>query len=151
MTSCSSLSEAGDDLVEADELSGCTVQVCAMLAEIRDAVGRLAGKGETHVIDLRSLPLSQTERRQLRAALGDGEVSAQVTALGETHVQETAVAGVWWIRHHNTTGEVMTELVEVVRVPGILEAQTGDIDEAFTRLQQRIDTLGCGNTEGGVQ
>ncbi|WP_435626690.1 hydrogenase expression/formation C-terminal domain-containing protein [Candidatus Ferrigenium straubiae] len=95
----------------------------AIASEIEVCAARFAADGEDNSIDLRFLKAMPQEREALATLLGQGEVSAVVSALGRTEIRETAIPCVWWVRHHNEEGEIVGELIEITAVPEII---TGD-------------------------
>jgi len=109
-----------------------------LLREIEALLATLVATGEGGSIDLRSLPMSPAEREALDSALGEGEVQARVRAFGETQVRETAVHGVWRVTHRDDTGNALADLIEVCRVPGILETHEADIGTALGALRVRL-------------
>ncbi|MDX5332735.1 MAG: hydrogenase expression/formation protein [Gammaproteobacteria bacterium] len=111
----------------------------AVLREIHQNLEALRERGETHVIDLASLPLTGADRRQLREALGQGEVTVQVEAAGPTAIHETAYAGVWWVEYQNLLGATAIEQVEIAPVPAMLPAHADDIAGAATRLAAALE------------
>ena len=111
-----------------------TGNVKPLLHEIRHALERLLDGGEGPVIDLRSLPLAPGEEKRIEAALGVGEVRAELDALGPSSVVETAYPGVWLVTHRNENNEVVGRLIEVTRMPSILESQTADMRTGVERL-----------------
>lgn len=90
--------------------------------------------GFAAAIDLRSLPLDDAQRQLLRARLGQGEVRAVVDVAGPTTVDETAFAGLWWVRHEGADGGVLAEQIVVARVPELLFAHPADVADAAARL-----------------
>ncbi len=124
------------------EVAGEPVEVDAaraLLLEIDRMLGRLAAGGEGEVIDLLGLPLSPDDRDYLAEVLGEGEVRAEVQTLGLSLLQETAVPGVWWVTHYGEEDRVMAEVIEVTRVPKILQTQEGDLLEARELLAERME------------
>lgn len=109
-----------------------------LLHEIAILLDDLAATGKSASIDLRSLPMLPDDYETLRAALGEGEVSATVNALGPTQVYETAVHGVWWITHRNAAGDVIAEFIEVTYSPGILTTHPADAHAAAEMLHSRL-------------
>lgn len=109
-----------------------------ILREILQALRELAADGRESVIDLRSLPFGPGDERALKAALGVGEVSALVHALGDSEVEETAYPGVWWVEHRGPDGAVMAKTVEIAYVPKVLCSQPDDVREAVTRLDATL-------------
>lgn len=107
----------------------------AVLREIETLLVALSIRGERGRIDLRSLPLAPADFVELAAALGDGEVRAEIQALGRTRVRETGIAGVWWLTHANAEDEALTEIIEVTRVPEILEVHPADLRAGLERLR----------------
>jgi hydrogenase-1 operon protein HyaF len=116
----------------------------AVLREIATLMDQFVRTGVGGIIDLRSLPLTDFERFELAEKLGDGEVRASVNAGGISTVFETKFAGVWWVRHEGTEGQVAAEQIVIARVPDILLAHPSDISAA----QARLNTLLARSEEG---
>ena len=120
-----------------------SAQVLALLQELQDRLAALVARGEQHCIDIRSLPLSPDDREFLLQFLGNGEVSANVNALGLSEIKETRFSGVWWLTHYNERAEMMAELIEVTPLPDILKTQDPDLlhgIEALRRCLQKLQT-----------
>ncbi|HEX9852517.1 MAG TPA: hydrogenase expression/formation C-terminal domain-containing protein, partial [Woeseiaceae bacterium] len=90
--------------VRVEAMSG---NVMPLLHEIRHALRRVAEGGQGTTIDLGSLPMAPGEDKRIEEMLGQGEVRAELNALGPTLVQETRYPGVWFITHRNTEQEVI--------------------------------------------
>lgn len=111
----------------------------AVLRELAGHLAALAARPDRpSAIDLRSLPISDPDRQALRRRLGAGEVRATLTLSGTSQIDETAYAGVWWVRHDAADGGVLAEQIVVARVPELLLAHPDDIDAAARRLQQQL-------------
>jgi hydrogenase-1 operon protein HyaF len=117
-----------------------TGMALSVLTEVSRMLETLAGSGEPGSIDLRSLPLSDTDRAQLEELLGRGEMEVELDLAGASIVRETAYAGVWWIRHCGAGGKVATEEISVCRIPEILISHPVDIEAAAGRLRQELET-----------
>ncbi len=115
-----------------------TGNVQALLAELEASLDALLQSGKEHSIDVRSLPLMPGELAYLKETLGEGEVRADVSALGSSLVVETAVHGVWWVTHRNALDEVVAEFIEICFCPDIIRAQRDDIREALEALRSRL-------------
>ena len=115
-----------------------TGNVRPLLHEISHALQRLTRGEEGTVIDLRSLPLAPGEEARIEEALGEGEVSANLNALGTTTIRETAYSGVWIVTHRNTEDEVVARFIEVSHIPDILKAQPEDIEHGVRGLNERL-------------
>jgi hydrogenase-1 operon protein HyaF len=115
-----------------------TGNVEPLLHEIRHALQRVAKGKEGTVIDLRRLPLAPGEEERIEAELGEGEVRAELDALGPTVVQETSYAGVWLVTHRNKEQEVVARFIEVTRVPELLKSQEADIYSGISRLESEL-------------
>ena len=133
----SKLDEIGIRVAE-DETGDSRGNARALLHEIATLLQQLLDKGETGVVDLRSIPLSAEDYHYLEQVLGEGEVSATLEALGSSRVRETAIPGVWWIIHHDSGGEMMAELIEVTTIPAILRSDPVDISDGIATLQERL-------------
>ncbi len=126
----------GDIEVEVQALHG---NVQPILNEILHALDRLIDSDEATTIDLAGLPFAPGELDALQAALGTGEVSAQLDALGTSIIRETLYPGVWWIEHRNVYDEVVGRYLEVTRMPEILLSQVADICTGRARLGEQFD------------
>lgn len=119
-----------------DEL---THNVKPLLHEIKHALDNLIETGKSTIIDLRSIPLAPGEEDKILSTLGQGEVQAQLNALGLSEVIETQYAGVWVVTHYNDESHIMSRFIEVTTMPEILCSQTEDIMAAYSRLALDLD------------
>jgi hydrogenase-1 operon protein HyaF len=110
----------------------------ALLNEVARLLEKLLQTGEGGSIDLAGMPLSGEDYDLLDDVLGEGEVHAEVTALGATEVIEAGVPGVWWITHYNAAEEVMAEFIEVAFCPEILQSPPEDVKEGLEALRARL-------------
>ena len=117
-----------------------TGNVEPLLHEIRHALKRLANGEDGTVIDLKRLPLAPGEEERIEATLGQGEVRAEIDALGVTLVQETAYPGAWLITHRNTEDEVVARFIEVTHIPELLKSQRADIESGIEKLESNLAT-----------
>lgn len=113
-----------------------------LLNEIIHALDRLLADDEPTVIDLASLPFAPGEIEELEQTLGQGELSAELDALGKSLIRETVYPGVWWVEHRNTTGELVGRYIEITRSPEILMSQDADIGAGRARLRDSFDDPG---------
>lgn len=109
-----------------------------LLHEVRHALQKLTETGETTTIDLSSLPFGPGDKERLLDVLGQGEVSANVDAMGATKVRETAFAGVWLVQYYSVADEVLAEHIEVTRCPSLLITPEQDLADAALALQARL-------------
>lgn len=109
-----------------------------LVHEIATHLERFIRDGTPTAIDLRALPMGPGDHQHLRELLGEGEVRAQLDALGNSEIRETGVAGVWWITHRNASSEVIAELIEITDCPDILRTQHGDLQDALVTLRERL-------------
>jgi HupH hydrogenase expression protein len=114
--------------------------VPSLLHEIRHALAALAGSGTTSIIDLQKIPLAPGEEETILATLGEGEVRAQLEALGRSEICETSYPGVWLVTHYDELGDSKARFIEVTRMPEILESQPTDIADGLARLEARLQT-----------
>ena len=110
-----------------------------VLVEVMHALDRLLDENTPTTIDLAGLPFGPGELDRLEDTLGHGELVAQLDALGNSRIRETAYPGVWWIEHRNANDEVTGRYVEVTRLPEILCSQDADISAARARLGDMFD------------
>lgn len=110
-----------------------------ILNEVTHALDKLLETGEPTVIDLGGLPFGPGELEELEAALGEGELTASLDALGSSSIRETAYPGVWWLEHRNVHDEVVGRYLEITRSPEILSSQDADIAAGRARLEDKLD------------
>lgn len=110
-----------------------------ILFEVLHALDKLLDDDIPTTIDLAGLPFGPGELEKLEAALGQGELVAQLDALGTSHIRETAYPGVWWVEHRNVNDEVTGRYIEVTRFPEILSSQDADIGAARARLRETFE------------
>ena len=115
-----------------------TGNVSPVLHEVRHALQHLAETGEGSIIDLRSLPMAPGEEERIDAFLGEGEVSATITALGPTKIIETRFPGVWIVTHYNTAEEVMGRFIEVTTVLALLTTPSEDLEDSSLALVEAL-------------
>jgi hydrogenase-1 operon protein HyaF len=111
----------------------------ALLAEIAARLEKLAGSGETGMIDLNSLPFAPGEYEQLRQTLAQGEVSARVEAIGPSEIIETRYPGVWWVTHYNVEGDIVADLIEIAWLPEIIKSQPADVLAGLELLRAQLN------------
>lgn len=118
--------------------STATGNLIPLLHEIRHALARWLENGDTHAIDLRSIPMSPEEEQRLLKLLGDGEIHATLSALGGSDIVETTFPGVWLVDHHNDDGVLVGRLIEICQIPDILKSQPEDAGMALHRLDDLL-------------
>lgn len=132
----------------ADVLSFVTTGNAApVLHEIKYALAALLDGGPATTIDLGAIPFAPGDERVLDDVLGTGEVHAVLSVMGESHVRETSIPGVWRIDHLDANGDTQSRFVEVTYMPDILKTQHEDAQQGLERLEERLARLdGTGNT-----
>jgi len=110
----------------------------SVLAEVARMLDALANGGRSDAIDLRSLPLTDADRAELRELLGEGEVRVELDIAGRSTVHETAYAGAWWVRHYGAGDKVASEEIAICPVPEILKSPEADVRAAASRLQRAL-------------
>jgi hypothetical protein len=123
--------------------------VTAVLHEILTLLERLSVANERASIDLRSLPMSPSDRTELKGALGAGEVHATLNAEGISAIQETRVSGVWWIEHRDSQDQLVAELIEITDLPAILASAPGEIAAGVRTLREQLATTAAFAARGG--
>jgi HupH hydrogenase expression protein, C-terminal conserved region len=126
---------------------GGTLNVEPLLHEIRHALAQLLEHGEETVIDLRGIPLAPGEEAAIEQVLGEGEIRAALSALGNSDFRETSYPGVWVVTHYNRDEQIVGKFVEVAFVPALLRSQAEDMLAGLQRLETRL-AEGVGSTVG---
>jgi len=121
--------------------SGLSGNAWPLMTEIAEMVRELVDEGETATIDLSALPLTPADKEWLRDRLGSGQIHVTLEAEGPSTLDETACPGVWWVTHRDTQGRVMSEFIEVTRVPELVMAHPEDIKMGYAYLEGIISEL----------
>jgi hydrogenase-1 operon protein HyaF len=124
--------------VAADPLDSPMVR--ALFAELLSKMTALIEEDRSSSIDLRGLPLPPGALEALRNWLGEGETRATVKALGTTTIQETAFAGLWWVRHDKAQGNLIAEGLEISYCPTLLLPERDTVQSAAKELRRRIES-----------
>lgn len=115
-----------------------------LLHEIRHALARWLEDGKSTCIDLKGIPLAPGEEARIVAALGAGEVRAELAVLGRSELIETAFPGVWIVTHFDEGGAQQARFIEITAVPQILRSQDADIAAGLTRLTAQLASPSTG-------
>lgn len=115
--------------------------VLPLLHEIRHALARYHASGVETTIDLRRIPMTEADERELESFLGVGEVRIELRALGASHIHETRFPAVWHVVHENTEGEVAGKFVCVASIPELVVAAPEDATRGLRALEDRLAAL----------
>ena len=115
-----------------------TDNVRALLSEISTMLLELINHNNPGSIDLHSLPLLPGEYEAIKTILGEGEIKAHFDSMGPTDIYETALGGVWWVRHENDNNECIAEVIEITQIPDILKSPWNEIEISHSALQQQL-------------
>ncbi len=111
----------------------------AVLSELFEQLLVLEQTGQSHVIDLNSLPMSDSDKQGLEKLLGKGEVSITLSTIGDSQIFETAYSGIWWVKHFSPDEKLLAELIEITIIPEIIKSHPDDIKHAVNALKKIID------------
>jgi hydrogenase-1 operon protein HyaF len=109
-----------------------------ILHEILTMLKTLITSGQSNILDLRHEPLELDEIAALKELLGQGEVNANLNALGSTNIRETSISGVWWITHYNQEDNIIGEFIEITTCPEMLKTFPEELESALVRLQDKL-------------
>lgn len=128
---------------EMDEILSfvATGNAAPLLHEIKYALAALLENGTEGIIDLGAIPFAPGDERVLDSVLGKGEIDATLSVLGESHVRETAIAGVWRVDHYDEDGELQSRFIEITFLPDILKTQREDAERGLETLSERLTAL----------
>ncbi len=120
----------------------------AVLGELAEHLSALTQRGETHQIDLTSLPMTSGDVQELAGLLGQGEVDITLSTIGDSKVYETAYSGIWWVKHYAADEQLIAELIEVAEIPEIIKSQAPDIEQSVAALNQLIEQTASSKDTG---
>ena len=109
-----------------------------LLHELVELLRILIEKDEPSHIDLTAMELGEADYELLRETLGEGEMIAQVANLGRVSVMECGYAGIWWVTHMSSKGQVLSEFLEVSYCPEVLIAETETVADGRNALKARL-------------
>ncbi|GAB3466421.1 hydrogenase expression/formation protein [Azotobacter salinestris] len=90
----------------------------ALLERLQEALGAYRIGEQSRVIGLDRQP--KADLKLLQQILGEGEVAIQVGGQRPARIQETVLAGVWWVQLQVGLGEVVGQWLEVADVPALV-------------------------------
>ena len=109
-----------------------------LLHEIRHALANLLENNNTAIIDLGAIPFAPGDERVLDSVLGEGEIHAVLKTLGESHVRETSISGVWRVDHLDDSGQYQSRFIEITYLPEILKTHFEDATTGLETLTKRL-------------
>ncbi|NHN76960.1 hydrogenase expression/formation protein [Azotobacter chroococcum] len=90
----------------------------ALLERLQEALGAYRIGEQSRVIGLDRQP--KADLKLLQQILGEGEVAIQVGGQRPVRIQETVLAGVWWVQLQVGLGEVVGQWLEVADIPALV-------------------------------
>jgi len=123
------------DMVGRETIAMISGLSLALMTEISGHLDAFTKTGKAQTIDLRALPMTDDDLRDLDMRLGKGEVMATLSVSGNSEVWETAYAGVWRVRHFGGGEKAMVDEIVITKVPEILISHPDDISVAAVRLR----------------
>lgn len=117
----------------------------AVLQELAELLDNLIRTDASAIINLGEIPLSDNDLQLLEETLGEGEIHAEVQALGLIEVRETGIPGVWWISHFDERERVTGEFLEVSYCPEILISPQEEVKAGLSSLRAHLFGLSRGN------
>ena len=112
----------------------------AVLQELIQLLDAYLQDGQVGAIDIKSMPLSETDYEELKQQLGQGEITVYASLGGASNIFETQFAGVWWVTHHNMDDKRIAEYIEVGTIPAILCAHKADMQHGREQLAELMQT-----------
>lgn len=112
--------------------------VMAVLQQIYSALKSLEENKLASAIDLRSI-FNPEQTPELKKLLGQGEVSAKLNFFPPTEIEETGIAGVWWITHYDEHMKKFCEIIEITTIPALLTGSYEDIQLSTEQLTGIIE------------
>ena len=107
-----------------------------ILVELDEAVRRHVADGAEYSINFSLLPTTDEELEFIDTRLGRGPVNILSNAYGKCQVLSTRTPNTWWVRYYNGMGKLILNSIEVVAVPGVVNAAEEDLRDSAARLQE---------------
>jgi hydrogenase-1 operon protein HyaF len=105
-----------------------------ILVELEARCEGYSNGDDAHSINMTLLPLSDEELEFLDQRLGRGPIDILSRAYGRCQIISTGTQDVWWVRHYNSMGILILNLLEVVDVPEVVGAAAEDLVDSANRL-----------------
>lgn len=118
-----------------------------LLRQLEQALHGLIEHDQPSVIDLSAMPFSESDERELRSILGEGEVTATIDAFGPTLLCETRVRGIWFVEYRDADQHRLAFHLEVARVPSLLLTPVADLEDGLKALRQTNRALSGASVE----
>lgn len=117
-------------LPERDELGDVTAGL-ALLEQLLVDLQQWVEGARNKVLDLSRL--GTDDRELVNQVLGEGEVSIRLRNPADSRIQESVLAGVWRVQGLDDHGEVVSDSIELGRVPDCVSR------DAFLGAAERVD------------
>jgi hydrogenase-1 operon protein HyaF len=121
---------------------GESTDATALLRELVEMLRRLIEEDTPGHIDLMTAGLDESGFDQLRKALGEGDIYAQVADIGMIDVVETGYAGIWWVSHKDEEGHPLAEFIEVSFCPEVLIADVETVTDGYNAFRAHLFEMG---------
>lgn len=119
-----------------------------ILSELADKLTHFAETGETEILSLRAMPLTQADIDWLQTYLGAGEVRVELDVAGHSEIFETTFPGIWWVRHFSGD-DIASEELHVTDIPQIIRTHPKDAAAAARALTRALQDEAEQNEQGG--
>ena len=114
------------------------INALPVLVELAAAREKYQADGSGHAINLSLLPMSEADLDFVDERLGRGPVEFLSQSYGKCQVSSTGVSNIWWVRHYNSMGKLILNLLEVVDTPEVVAAAPEDIADSSQRLGETL-------------
>ena len=115
------------------------INALPILVELAAARKKYLADGTGHAINLSLLPMTEADLEFVDERLGAGPIEFLSQAYGKCQVSSTRVSNIWWVRHYNSMGKLILNLLEVIDVPAVVAAAPEDIADSAMRLVEILE------------
>ncbi len=106
-----------------------------ILAELIARSAEFEASGQSHMINLDLVPMSDDELSWLVKTLGEGPVVIISGGYGSCRIRSTNLAGTWWVQYSNASDALILNSLEITSIPAVACAAADDIADSADRLR----------------
>lgn len=98
-------------------------------------------EGQSEVINLSLLPMTENDLAYLVEVLGLAGVSILSKGYGDCRIRLTGLPNVWWVQYFNVSDQMILNTLEITPIPQAAQATQEDFEDSLQRIEELLAML----------
>ncbi|CAI8740059.1 Hydrogenase expression/formation protein HoxQ [Methylocaldum szegediense] len=98
-------------------------------------------EGQSEVINLSLLPMTENDLAYLVDVLGLAGVSILSKGYGDCRIRLTGLPNVWWVQYFNASDQMILNTLEITPIPQAAQATREDLEDSLQRIRELLALL----------